>query len=120
MARFSAFVERQHVGKWHEKDIFEKPVGNGWILRKIAHAQVEAPPGNGCYWDEHQLVGPRLMQKIACQRWEWAELDGERLVWASEGKLSAHVHATYPLAETPAALKAIADRKVMGKVILKP
>ena len=92
MARFSAFVERQHVGKWHEKDIFEKPVGNGWILRKIAHAQVEAPPGNGCYWDEHQLVGPRLMQKIACQRWEWAELDGERLVWASEGKLcSAHI-----------------------------
>src|ERR1700761_1478577 len=40
--------------------------------------------------------------------------------WAAEGKLSAHVHSTYPLAETPAALKAIADRKVMGKVILKP
>jgi len=40
--------------------------------------------------------------------------------WAAEGKLSAHVHATYPLSETPAALKAIAERKVMGKVILKP
>ena len=40
--------------------------------------------------------------------------------WAADGKLSAHVHATYPLADTPAALKAIADRKVMGKVILKP
>jgi hypothetical protein len=30
------------------------------------------------------------------------------------------VHATYPLAQTADALRAIADRKVMGKVILKP
>ena len=40
--------------------------------------------------------------------------------WSAEGKLSAHVHAVYPLKETPAALKAIAARKVMGKVILRP
>ncbi|HMK80823.1 MAG TPA: NADPH:quinone oxidoreductase family protein [Xanthobacteraceae bacterium] len=44
----------------------------------------------------------------------------ELVRFAAEGKLSAHVHATYPLSETPAALKAIAQRKVMGKVILKP
>jgi NADPH:quinone reductase len=44
-----------------------------------------------------------------------------RLVdWAAEGKLSAHVHAVYPLAETAAALEAIANRQVMGKVILRP
>ena len=40
--------------------------------------------------------------------------------WAAAGKLSAHVHATYPLADIAAALKAIADRKVMGKVVLHP
>jgi NADPH2:quinone reductase len=40
--------------------------------------------------------------------------------WCAEGKLSAHVHAAYPLAETRAALKAIADRKVMGKIVLRP
>ncbi len=40
--------------------------------------------------------------------------------WCLEGKLSAHVHAVYPLAETAAALKAIADRKVMGKIVLRP
>jgi len=40
--------------------------------------------------------------------------------WTAEGKLSAHVHAVYPLKETPAALKAIAARRVMGKVILRP
>jgi NADPH2:quinone reductase len=42
------------------------------------------------------------------------------LAWCGEGKLSSHVHATYPLAEAPAALKAIASRRVMGKVILHP
>ncbi len=40
--------------------------------------------------------------------------------WCVEGKLSAHVHAVYPLAEIATALKAIADRKVMGKILLKP
>ncbi len=40
--------------------------------------------------------------------------------WCAQGKLSAHVHAVYPLAEIAAALKAIADRKVMGKIVLRP
>jgi NADPH2:quinone reductase len=42
------------------------------------------------------------------------------LAWCLEGKLSSHVHAVYPLAQAPAALKAIAARQVMGKVILRP
>ena len=42
------------------------------------------------------------------------------LAWCLEGKLSSHVHAVYPLADAPAALKAIAARQVMGKVILRP
>ena len=40
--------------------------------------------------------------------------------WAADGKLSVHVHAVYPLADTPRALKDIADRKVMGKAIIRP
>jgi NADPH2:quinone reductase len=40
--------------------------------------------------------------------------------WAAEGKLSAHVHAVYPLEKTREALEAIAGRQVMGKVILRP
>ena len=44
----------------------------------------------------------------------------ELVRWADEGEISAHVHATYPLAQTADALKAIAARAVMGKVILRP
>jgi NADPH2:quinone reductase len=58
----------------------------------------------------------------------WTERDpaGHRanvaqlLRWAVEGKLSSHVHAVYPLSEAASALKALAARKVMGKVILRP
>jgi NADPH2:quinone reductase len=40
--------------------------------------------------------------------------------WCAQGKLSSHVHAVYPLADAAEALKAIAARQVMGKVILRP
>ena len=58
----------------------------------------------------------------------WTERDPEGhrantaqlLRWAADGKLSSHVHAAYPLSEAAAALTALAERKVMGKVILKP
>ena len=40
--------------------------------------------------------------------------------WCAEGKLSAHVHAVYPLGDIAAALQAITDRKVMGKIVLRP
>ena len=58
----------------------------------------------------------------------WTERDPEGhrantadlLRWCAEGKLSAHVHAAYPLSEAARALGDIAGRKVMGKVVLKP
>jgi NADPH:quinone reductase len=40
--------------------------------------------------------------------------------WAAEGKLSGHVHAVYPLADIATAMKLISDRKVMGKIVLRP
>jgi NADPH:quinone reductase len=39
--------------------------------------------------------------------------------WCAEGKLSVHVHAVYPLTEIAAALGEIADRKVVGKIVLR-
>jgi NADPH:quinone reductase len=40
--------------------------------------------------------------------------------WAAEGKISSHVDRTFPLAQTADALKVLAGRKAMGKVILHP
>jgi NADPH2:quinone reductase len=58
--------------------------------------------------------------------WIERDPDGHRanteqlLAWAADGKLSSHVHAVYPLDQATVALKAIAARQVMGKVILRP
>jgi hypothetical protein len=82
-------IERVSVARWQGHDVFEKAVGGGWTLRKIAHAEVGAPEGKGCYWDEHELVHPQSETCITCADWEWAELDGKRLVWAAHGKLYA-------------------------------
>ena len=78
-------VRREQLGRWKNLSVFEKPASGGWTLRKLAHEEVDRPPGKGCYWDEHQLVGPT--ETIARPDWEWAEVDGHRLVWAEGGKL---------------------------------
>jgi NADPH2:quinone reductase len=57
----------------------------------------------------------------------WTERDpaanraniAELVRWCAAGKLSAHVHAAYPLERAAEALKLLAERKAMGKVILR-
>jgi len=38
--------------------------------------------------------------------------------WWAEGKLKPHVSMTFPLAESVAALNALAGRKAIGKVVV--
>ena len=66
-------VKREKLSKWNHQDIFEKPMGQGWILRKIAHAQCDAPASNGCYWDEtrtgsHNNRRPHCMPEMGMGR----------------------------------------------------
>ena len=80
-------VERAEIGRWNSQTVFDKPLMDGWTLRKIAHEQVDHPPGKGCYWDEHQLMHAETEALIAFPDWEWADFDRESLVWAEDGKL---------------------------------
>ncbi len=80
-------AEHLSAGITDQCDIFEKPLGNGWLLRKYAHTQVGGPPGKGCYWDEHELVHTQADICLTQPDWEWADLDGTRLVWATAGRL---------------------------------
>lgn len=76
-------------GRTEDIVIFEKSCPGGWLLRKVAHGEIGARPGKGCYWDEHELIQPSSGASIACQEWEWADMDGKRLVWVAEGRLEA-------------------------------
>lgn len=80
-------VEQAEWGQWHAQTIFEKKLTNDWVLRKIAHEQVGAPPGKGCYWDEHEVINRSSGAVLKCSDWEWADWDRHRLVWAEQGRL---------------------------------
>ena len=40
--------------------------------------------------------------------------------WYSEGKISPHIDATYSLEVAPKALRDMMDRRVMGRIVVKP
>jgi NADPH2:quinone reductase len=63
----------------------------------------------GVYW------GAWTRREPAAHRANMRDL----IAWCAEGTLSAHVHAEYPLSEASRALRALADREVMGKVVLR-
>ena len=69
--------------------VFEKPLPDGWVLRKFAHAQTGPPPGRGCYWDEHEVEHAGRGLRMSFPAWEWAEWDGRSLYWAERGVLHA-------------------------------
>jgi len=75
------------VGPHRACVVFVKPLPHGWTLRKFAYADVNHPPGSGCYWDEHELEHAKQKALLACPKWEWAERDGDSVVWAERGVL---------------------------------
>lgn len=78
-------ISQKEISKWNSETTFEKAIPKGWIIRKIAHEQVDSPKGKGCYWDEHELINDESEAKLVFKDWEWAELDGKSVVWASKG-----------------------------------
>ena len=118
----------------HGIDVVYDPVGGSY-----AEPAVRSMAWNGRYLVIGFAAGeiPKLplnlvllkncdIRGVAWGAWVRREPDAQRKLmseivnWAAHGKLSAHVHAVYPLAEIAAALKAIAERKVMGKIVLRP
>ena len=95
------FIRPERIARWKDRNVFEKPISQGWCLRKIAHTEVGTPVGHGCYWDEHELVQVKSDSCIPCPNWGWADLDGNRLVCATDGKLKcAQVGNSGPTDET--------------------
>jgi hypothetical protein len=82
--------------------VFTKPLPHGWLLRKFAFAAVDHPEGAGVYWDEHELEHADRQTRLSLRAWEWAELDGDALIWAERGVL-------YRAALTESGLAARAD-----------
>lgn len=67
--------------------LFEKKLPKSWLLRKLAFAETDAPPGRGCYWDAHELRHESSDTVLVFPEWEWADFVDDRLVWATDGHL---------------------------------
>ena len=87
-------IGHEEKGSWNSTTLFHKELSKGWILKKIAHEQVGSPKGKGCYWDEHELINEHTDTKISGKDWEWAEMDGKKIVWAEKGCIyRASIHS---------------------------
>jgi hypothetical protein len=69
--------------------LFEKKLPKSWRLRKLAFAEIGAPPGHGCYWDAHEMRHESTDTILAFPEWEWADYADGRLIFAVEGQLKA-------------------------------
>jgi hypothetical protein len=80
--------------------LFEKPATGHWRLRKLAHATIHRSQGRSVYYDTHELFNARTGAVERRDDWEWADVDGERLVWAARGRLHAGEFDRKGLADT--------------------
>lgn len=62
----------------------------------------------GVFWGSFAMKLPKRNMENTMQLMQWY----------AAGKLKPHLHAVYPLAETPRALEEMMHRKVMGKVVI--
>jgi NADPH2:quinone reductase len=124
--------ELKRLGGDHGIDVIYDPVGGPY-----AEASLRAIAWEGRFLVVGFAAGeiPKLPLNLALLKscdirgvfwgsWTERQPDEHRanmadlLRWCAEGRLSAHVHATYPLADAKRALNDIAARRVMGKAVL--
>lgn len=68
---------------------FRKRINEHWTLLKHARETIPHTVGRGCYFDEHSLAKKGESGSVRLAQWEWADVDGGRVVWVDAGKLYA-------------------------------
>jgi NADPH2:quinone reductase len=122
----------KRLGGEHGIDVVYDPVGGplaepairslAWLGRYLvigfAAGEIPKIPLNLALLKNADIRG------VAWGAWSRREPKAQRALmaqiveWCAAGKLSAHVHAAYPLADIVKALKAFGDRKILGKIVL--
>ena len=85
--------------------IFEKSYKNKFVLRKIAHEQLDSPQGKGCYWDEHEIENTISGECKSFSQWEWADFDSGKIVFTQNGC----IYRATPSANPPEKAKLVCD-----------
>ncbi len=85
----------------------------GFAAGEIPKIPLNLPLLKGC-----SIVGAFVGEFIRREPERFAESLRELFEWYREGQLKPHVSATFPLAQAAGALTMMAERKVVGKVVL--
>lgn len=80
---------RERKGTEDAPTVFEKGIDDRWNLRKFAYETARTGVGRSVYLDSHEMRCARTGERIALDDWEWADVDGSRVVWAAKGCLYA-------------------------------
>lgn len=78
-------------------DYFFKRLNKTLVLRKIAHAGSSL--GRPVYYDEHEILSHATLDVEAHPDRDWADYDGQRLLWTTEGRLFAASVAEHGIAD---------------------
>ncbi|MYD11185.1 MAG: NADPH:quinone oxidoreductase family protein [Chloroflexi bacterium] len=104
-------------------DLFDQAVRRiAWEGRYLvigfASGRIPSLPANIALLKNASLVGlfwgAYLQRDPAVIRDSFAQL----MQWYAAGALKPHIHETFPLAEAPAALRALMERRALGKIVL--
>lgn len=89
-----------------------------YLVVGFASGRIPSLPANIALLKNASLVGlfwgAYLQHNPAVIRASFALL----LAWYAAGRLKPHIHRTFPLAEAPAALRELTERRALGKVLL--
>jgi hypothetical protein len=68
---------------------FAKPVDGQRVLKNTRDGSGVAGLGRGLFSGDYQIVDFGTGEVQFCRDWEWADVDGQRLLWAEGGKIFA-------------------------------
>jgi hypothetical protein len=77
------------TGHINDHFVFEKPLGRNWLLKSLIHQGSSGKTGKPSTWNEYYLIHLPTQTVQHFPDWEWAEVDGARLVWAAKGQIWA-------------------------------
>ena len=77
--------DKPKADKRLDRFAFQKPLNANWALVKFVYATLQHGEGKGVYHENHALLNNETGEVLPYEDWEWADVDGKRLVWAEKG-----------------------------------
>ena len=87
LARDSWVMADSKLNRLEYTAVFIKRVDEFWNLEKRFYATSRKQTGRGVYYEEHTIINQKSLTTISLPEWEWADMDGKRIVWAEKGKI---------------------------------